>query len=218
MKRKLVFFFIAFFVCVCIVISVICVLNSLIVLATLSLFFAVVVVFSLVCVTLYRKFMRNRIIDPKIDLKRNYERIMLGEMSKQETVTDNTLDLRGFHRNAYTDILLTERYYSFLKQNGCVDIFAFNSDYYLNSHRINQIDYPLLHPVTLLEHGISKYTYRFALLNPIFGLMYIFYRIFNKRNKMTVHPYSVDIFEPLVSFCKERNIKIVIHSKNKYES
>lgn len=213
MKTKLLFFLIALVTCICFALAMFCFLKSLILFSILIFLVAIFTACTFVGMICYRCFMRKKIMDPKIDLKRNYDRILLGEISKQERVLENTLDLRGYHRNAYTDILLAERYYSFLKQNGCIDLFVSNTDYYIKTNKINPIDYPLIHPVTLLEHGIPEFIYKYALLNPMIGLMYFFFRIGNPFHWTEGECHMDTRLEPLACFCEERRVCLIVHSK-----
>ena len=151
--------------------------------------------------------MEDRIIDPKTNLKRNYKRILLGCFTKEGKL-DDTLDLRGYCRNFYVDSLLVQRYYSFLAKDGKIIIKTQNSNEYRDSTRICILDYPLMHPVTLLEHGLKPQKY--ILYNPFVGLLFLYVML---RNKICVKKTVIEIEDKeLIDFCKQRGINIIIES------
>ena len=117
MKIKLVLAFAVFFVLAVLVLAVYCLLNSLYWAFALLMLLLSIIAISLIGLSLYRSFIGKRLIDPKSNFKRNYSRLLLGEINSSVSVDENTLDLRGYFRNAYTDILLTRRYYSFLSKD-----------------------------------------------------------------------------------------------------
>ena len=208
MKIKLVLVFTVFFVLAVLVSAVYCLVNSLYWAFTLLMLLVSIIATSLIGLLLYRRFIGKRLIDPKSNFKRNYRRLLLGEINSSVSIDENTLDLRGYCRNAYTDILLAQRYYSFLSKDGCIKIYGCASSYYRDSKKISPIDYLLLHPVTLLENGISSKSRRYAQLNPIVGIIFLI-SIFKNALLKKVFGDSV-IFDKLLLFCANRNITIEI--------
>lgn len=173
--------------------------------------FALMIAFygvSIICIAgliKYRAYMKTRIIDPKRHLKRNYDTLYLGIQSRE--ITDkNALDLRGYSRNFYVDTLLAQRYYSFLRLNGTIVIFAGKNDEYINSKKICVLDYPLIHPVTLMENGLKPSKY--ILYNPLTGLVFLWMTLFGSKRKgsKTLGEEAATIVE----FCKLRNVNIEI--------
>lgn len=153
----------------------------------------------------YRAYMNSRIIDPKRHLKRNYAMIFLG-VQNEEAADDNTLDLRGYSRNYYVDTLLVKRYYSFLSADGTIKVFTGKNKQYVNDKRISPLDYPLLHPVTLLEHGIKPCKY--FMVNPFVGLLFVCMTTFRSKRKgqCSLGSQTTDI----LNFCKARGVHIEI--------
>jgi len=162
-------------------------------------------ILSIVGLVKYRAYMKSRIIDPKRHLKRNYETIYLGIQNKE--ITDkNALDLRGYSRNFYVDTLLVQRYYSFLKPNGTIIIFAGKNDEYINNNKICILDYPLIHPVTLMENGLKPSKY--IMYNPLTGLIFIWMTLFGSKSKGS-NALSEET-ATIKEFCKLRNVNIKI--------
>lgn len=162
-------------------------------------------VVSVVGLAKYRAYMSSRIIDPKRHLKRNYTTIYLG-VQNGEKADENTLDLRGYTRNFYVDTLLVQRYYSFLGEAGTIKIFTGKNRSYVNHNLISPLDYPLLHPVTLLEHGIKPHKY--IMFNPIMGLLFIWASVFG--NKQKGHYSLKNRTAMILDFCKVRDVHIEI--------
>ncbi len=185
-----------------------CLLLSLIWVAAVLLIISLTISFSFAGLVLYRRFIGKRLIDPKKNIKRNYSRLLLGESDAKICLDDNTLDLRGYCRNAYTDILLAERYYSFLASDGYIEIHGVDSKYYNDSNKISSKDYLLLHPVTLLENGISTNKRKYVLLNPIVGIVFLVSMLKNLFLKK--HVTDEKIFNVLILFCESRNICLKI--------
>ena len=104
--------------------------------------------------------------------------------------------------------LLVQRYYSFLAKDGEIIIKTQKSNEYRDSTRICILDYPLVHPVTLLEHGMKPQKY--ILYNPFVGLLFLYVVI---RNKICVKKTDMEIEDKeLIDFCKQRGINIIIES------
>ena len=123
-----------------------------------------------------------------------------------EAADDNTLDLRGYSRNFYVDTLLVQRYYSFLDADGTIKVFTAKNKQYVNDKHISPLDYPLLHPVTLLEHGIEPHKY--YMFNPLVGLLFVCVATFGSRQKdqCPMGSQTADILH----FCKARGVHIEI--------
>lgn len=151
----------------------------------------------------YRTYMKPRIINPIKDLKRNYAKLYLG-IRGGEVADENTLDLRGYSRNFHVDSLLAERYYSFLSPEGTLIIFTGKDKRYAKNTRISPLDYPLLHPVTLMENGIKPPKY--LLYNPLIGFLFLWKAVFgNKRTDLSVQDGQT---ATIIEFCKARNVNI----------
>lgn len=207
MKKKIVLFGMACF-CLIYVILIVwsCIFQIYLLLGFLLLicFVGCISVYGLI---LYRRFMADRMIDPKNNLKRNYKRILLGSFNKEEK-SDDALDLRGYRRNFYVDSLLVQRYYSFLAPDGKIIIKTQKSNKYRDSTKICVLDYPLMHPVTLLEHGVKPPKY--ILYNPFVGLLFLSVMI---SSKICVKKTTIEVEDKeLMDFCKQRGIHIIIES------
>lgn len=160
---------------------------------------------SVVGLVKYRSYMSTKLIDPKNNLKRNYSKIFIGIKDK-EVADENTLDLRGYYRNIYVDSLLIQRYYSFLGSNGTIVLFSGREKRYINDNWICPLDYPLLHPVTLMENHIKPPKY--LIYNPLIGLLFIWMTLFGSKREGL---YSLDIKTTgIKEFCKLRNVNIEI--------
>lgn len=208
MKIKLVFAFAVFFILVVFGSAAYCFLNSLYWAFALVALLLLTIVISFIGLLLYRRFIGKRLVDPKSNFKRNYSRLLLGEINSSVSIDENTLDLRGYCRNAYTDILLAQRYYSFLAKNGCVEIYGCESNYYKYSKKISPVDYLLLHPVTLLENGISSSSRKYAQFNPFVGIVFLISIIKNTFAKKDSS--DKEIFDELMDFCIKRKLTLEI--------
>ena len=165
-------------------------------------------VLSVVGLVKYRTYMNSKIIDPKRDLKRNYEKIFLG-IQNREAADENTLDLRGYSRNFFVDSLLVQRYYSFLSSDGTITVFAGTDKHYVNDKSICPLDYPLLHPVTLMENGIKPAKY--YMYNPFIGMLFLWVTVFGS-NREGLCPLD-ELTATIIDFCKVRNVNIQIIQK-----
>ncbi len=159
----------------------------------------------------YKQYISSHTISLTKNLQRNYDFLILG--SKNITFSENhsNLDLRNYGRNQYTDFLIVQRYYSFLKKGGTVRILIDLADKtYQSSSKISYFDYPLLHKVTLLEHGISinsKFEYLKRLwYYPLFFLISI------PKKQFQNHVLECsDSFAPIKEFCSSRGIQLELY-------
>lgn len=205
MKKKIIIILVVgFFVCTAIL-TAYTVVEKMYIFMTLMICLYCVTLLSVIGLINYRKFMSERVIDPKKNLKRNYKRIYLGIMNG-DIADENTLDLRGYHRNFYVDSLLVQRYYSFLAKDGTIIIFSGKDIHYVNDNKISMLDYPLLHPVTLMEHGIKPQKYLFY--NPLIGLVFVFALLRCNRKKAISDP-KVNM-DDIQDFCRQREVEIRI--------
>ncbi len=208
MKTKFFLLFVFFVFLMMIVAAGYCLLNALYWEFGFVVLLMCVIVLSFGGLLLYRRFIRKRLIDPKFHLKRKYSRLLLGEINPSVSVDENTLDLRGYRRNAYTDILLAQRYYSFLAKDGRIEIYACGSDYYTNSKKIPLLDYLLLHPVTLMENGISLNVRKYIIFNPVIGVVFLVSILINSLHCKGVSDKKN--FVELKLFCEKRNLYMEI--------
>lgn len=204
MKRKIITFFLVGICIIYIAITLIAFAKHIYVLFVILMCFLIVCIISGWGLVQYRIYMSLRIIDPKMNLKRNYKYLYLG-IQDGKMIEDDVLDLRGYSRNYYVDSLLAQRYYSFLDYDGIIRIFSGMNSKYINEEKISILDYPLLHPVTLMEHGIKPQKY--IMYNPIIGLRFIWALIHRSKNKKEKLGNRIKIIE---DFCTTRGIKIEI--------
>ena len=191
-----------------IVVAEYCLLNALYLAFGFLVLLVCVILIAFGGLLLYRRFIRKKLIDPKVHLKRNYSMLLLGEISPSVHVDENTLDLRGYCRNAYTDMLLAQRYYSFLAKDGRIKIYRCGSNYYMNSKKIPLLDYLLLHPVTLMENGISLNTRKYIVFNPVVGVVFLASIFINSLPCKRMSDKKN--FAELKLFCEKRNLYMEI--------
>lgn len=157
--------------------------------------------------------MESKIQDPKIRLKRNYSSIVLGKQYSIIKTDKDSLNLQNFNRNLYGDILIMKRYYSFLHKDGIIKFLINGRDEkYYTVTKISIFDYPLLHHVTLLEHGINPKSFLVKLKKIFIGYVYLYIvslRI-NLRKYKTQKQYSISEKNMLYikDFCKNRNVNV----------
>ena len=204
MKRKIATFFLGGICIIYIVIVLISLTKHIYVLFAIMMCFLIICIISGWGLVQYRRYMFLRIIDPKMNLKRNYKYLYLGMQDGKET-EENILDLRGYSRNYYVDSLLVQRYYSFLDHDGVIKIFSGMNSKYIKEEKISILDYPLLHPVTLMEHGIKPQKY--IMYNPMIGLRFIWALIYRSKNKKEKLGSKIKSIE---DFCTSRGIDIEI--------
>ena len=205
MKKIVVLGFICLILILSLLTSYLLFSNKLYILFVFIVLIYGVCIVAIVGLIKYRIYMNSKIIDPKRHLKRNYERIYLGIQGK-EPADENTLDLRGYARNFYVDTLLVQRYYSFLRLNGTITVFAGKDKHYVNDNWICPLDYPLLHPVTLMENRIRPT--KFLMYNPLIGMLFLWMNMFgSKRHGIYLLGEQP---EAITNFCKDRNVNIEI--------
>ena len=146
------------------------------------------------------------------NLNRNYDKLILGRKYIDENdAINNCLDLRNYGRNFYTDVLIMERYYSFLNKNGVVEFNIFNDYSYLNGNYISIFDATLLHRVTVYKHNKYLYKYVFEYKELFTGLIFMF-KNFNHIFKQKPNSENLDgLFQKIdkvVEFATSRNISI----------
>lgn len=205
MKKKIVLSALIIITLLSFLLTICVAINRLFVILFLIFILYIVCVIGVVGLIQYRTYMSVRIIDPKKNLKRGYKHLYLG-IYDGTSVDSDTLDLRGYLRNFYVDTLLVQRYYSFLCENGDITIFAGKNTSYINHITISVLDYPLLHPVTLLEHGLKPKKY--LLYSPITGYIFLWGRFWGNRNtrKCSLNDKAANI----IRFCKSRNVNLEI--------
>ena len=174
---------------------------------------------------IYKKYLSTYVPDIMKNLTRNYDKIILGDKrlaSKQGDLHGSVLDLTNYSRNLYTDILILERWYSFLRNNGTV---YFNID--VGSHRclfedaISFFDDAFLHQVTLLEHGKDIFSNKYKIIQYQKGLYFLFIKRRNihiNKKKRVLNNEEIQIlkdkFNEIEAFCKNRNINVVFNFFN----
>ena len=156
----------------------------------------------------YRKYLKKfpGTVDSKI---RNYDYMLLGTLGHPDSC-GVCLNLCGVNRNFYTDWLLVERYYSFLKKEGEIIVKASGGRGYFNSKKINRFDIPALHEVTLWENGIDcrgKQYNSILVGNQILFLIYVVLSFIKGKNVPSMQNKE---FQEMVFFCKERHISLKV--------
>ena len=144
------------------------------------------------------------------NLERNYDSIVLGELTNIQKfdIEEKTLILGNFYRNLYTDELVMQRFYSYLKRGGTV-YFVIDrcklSD--IRSKRISPLDYVFLHDVTLLEHGIDRGGLKYKMLERKAALLLLLQPFIKRKSYISSSSEEYEyIKDRITSFCIERNI------------
>ena len=95
---------------------------------------------------MYNKHKSNYNISLLHNFKRDYEKLILGRITNISMKKNkNYLNLQNYCRNFYTDILMIERYYSFLRKGGEIVLNIENDKSYLSNETISIFDASLLH-------------------------------------------------------------------------
>lgn len=204
MKRKIAKLFLGSISIIYIVIVTLSLLKQIYALFVIMMMLFAVCALSVWGLLQYREYMSVRIIDPKKNLTRNYKYIYLG-IQDGKTTDKSILDLRGYSRNFYVDSLLVQRYYSFLGRDGVIKIFSGMNSKYIEDEKISVLDYPLLHPVTLMEHGVKPQKY--TMYNPLIGLKFICVLLFHSGMKKEKLGSKTKALE---DFCASRGINVEI--------
>lgn len=169
---------------------------------------------------LEEKYLNSRIPN-LMNSRRNYDKLLICDkkyINKVNINSEDTLILTNYNRNFYTDIKILERFYSFLHTKGeCIFIFDFNRYSYFKNKKINSMDYPFLHPVTLYENNIYVDSILYKINRILNKYKILFYKIgiykITNNKKVDIDQIETDI-EKLNNFAKERNIYIKILIKN----
>ena len=169
---------------------------------------AVLSVFFIISEKKYREYCYNKFPGTVSSRQRNFDCMLLGKINKEKK-QNNTLDLSGYGRNFYTDCLIVERYYSFLRPNGVVKIMIDASDSrYLLKERISRFDITALHEVTVWEHGIDKRSRLYNVYLKVLGSLFVLGMI----PTPTVRNYRglpLQRMKNIIEFCKERGLQVV---------
>lgn len=157
----------------------------------------------------------NNIPDILKNMTRNYDMLILGERKNEFACNEKSfLDLTNINRNFYTDILILERYHSFLRRQGLI-VFHIDcgNTKYLNDNKISEFDARFLHRVTLMEHNIYKNYFGWLFRDSITGVKYVLFKLFKiKSPKIEMEDKEFNnIFYKMSrinSFCAERNLYV----------
>lgn len=166
-----------------------------------------ILLFIIISYIKYEQYIKLVVPDIHTNLYRNYDVLILGNRKLDIEIKKNYLDLRNYKRNLYTDILILERYYGFLKDNGKIIFYICKNDCKnLYSKHISIFDYEFLHSVTLLEHDLK-----------IKSVKYYCYKVFRTIkfvliNKDIIRDFRVvnDVYideNYIKEFCEKRNLK-----------
>ena len=213
MNRKKILLCIVLLEIISIILKVVFLINNIV-----WILLDVLILLYIIGALLEFKFMKQRRTNILKD-KRNYEKMVIcDEMYVKDIDKNNTYMRTNFNRNFYTDFLVLQRYYSFLKEDGQVSfIFDCNNNQYFNKKNIDSIEWPFLHQVTLKENNINLDSLKYKLVRDINAYKIIFYKlgIYRMKNKKDC---NIEIIkkkiEQLYDFTKERNLKLNIKIKN----
>ncbi len=151
------------------------------------------------------------------NLKRDYEQLILGRIASGIYDNDkNHLNLQNYCRNFYTDILIMERFYSFLRKDGKVVFNIENDKYYLTDENISIFDAFLLHRVTVYKKNKYIYKYVYDYKEIFTGILFLFKNIINvfkrKCDKVDLDLF-LDKVNYIVGFAKVRQLSISLNMK-----
>lgn len=170
----------------------------------------VILIIATLSVIKYKYYLRTVIPDIHGNLKRNYDYMILGNRNIDIDVSKNSLDLRNYKRNIYTDILVMERFYSFLKKNAEIKFYIDrNDEKVFHEKRISKFDYEFLHRVTLMEHNISQVSFKYKIYKIIVAIKFLFVnKNFVKRKSTLKALNKIDnqVEQYVKSFCEKRNL------------
>ena len=146
------------------------------------------------------------------NLKRDYEKLILGRItSKVYCKKTNVLNLQNYCRNFYTDVLIMERFYSFLRKESDVCFNIENDKYYLTDENISIFDAFLLHRVTVYKQNIYFYKYVYD-YNEIFTCILFLFKDLINVLKIECDKRDLDLFMNKVDyvrdFAKVRNLTL----------
>lgn len=180
----------------------------------------------------YVSYCEKQIPDIFRNPERNYDEIVLGEYPGKyisEEKKSKCLYLNGYKRNFYTDILIMERYYSFLRKGGTIIfVMDLNNKKYFTKNRISIFDDKYFHVVTLLEHGKNTDTMKYQLSEYYKGFLFLLTTYLQredngnkKRNIVSdkrVFPKHVrGKMEDIKKFCETRGILVKFLDLNNEE-
>lgn len=211
-KKRIVIFC----VLTCCVVAIAFVNNWLI-----KIFFVIGLLCFLMGITEYKKYrvyIGNKVPSLMGNMTRNYDEMILGdensEISKNEPTNKKCLNLTNYGRNLYTDVLIMERWYSFLKKGGtvCFSIDCGNKRY-LFDNNISLFDDEFMHQVTMLEHGKDVTSKKYKAIN--YGKSFLFSLYANHSRSGKRRVLSEDevqrinkMIERANMFCQIRNIHV----------
>lgn len=165
-------------------------------------------VFFVISEKKYREYCRKKFPGTVGSKQRNFDCMLLGKYNKEQK-QNNTLDLSGYGRNFYTDCLIVERYFSFLRPHGVVKIMIDASDSrYLLKEKISRFDITALHEVTLWEHGIDKRCRWYNVYLKVIGALFVLGTISTPMVR-NYRGMPIQKMKNIIEFCKERELQVI---------
>lgn len=203
MKKKAAFIIIEFLLLIFFILS-----NSLWI--RISVFtIECLIIYLILSYRQYNNYCKEKFPGTVTSARRNYDFLDVGNI-RFNANEENILDITGVRRNLYTDILIIERYYSFLKPYGTVVVcINFKDKYYLTSRKVSVFDITALHEVTLWEHGIDARGRDYKLYKLVGGALFLVAK-YLRFTFASVGKDSIPLKEmqQLKGFCKLRGISI----------
>ncbi len=187
--------------------SIIAVRIVLLVILALGL---IICIYACLGIFLYRKFINKMIVDPISNIERNYDRLVVGDISATQMSEDRSFRLLVYHSNLVTDIELIKRYHSFVKNGGQINLYicARNRKYFC-SKNLDSFSYPLLHKVTLYENQIGKKRYYIGFLKT--ALLFPLFQLFTTKRDVASFDEMNEQMKELIRFCTERSLTFHIY-------
>lgn len=146
-----------------------------------------------------------------INLNRNYEYIILGNINNENE--NNSLILKNYKRNLYTDILIMERFYSLLKPGGTCIFYIKNDKNYILCNKISPFDFCFLHPVTIYEHSKRIFTYVFQFKEIFSGIPFLLSKFTSSFSSRIDEEDLIQLENMLLeinNFSIKRNFRIIL--------
>lgn len=164
----------------------------------------------------YRKYKTAKFPGTVGTTMRNYDNMVLGKAAvgkncrQRLKLTGESLDLTAIGRNFYTDKLILERYFSFLKPGGeavfCMDC---GDTAYFDDKYISRFDAIGLHEVTLWENGIDVRSGEFEKSERINSWLFLISRLLMRIGRIkAVYDLPVTEMAEIKKFCDVRNFQV----------
>ncbi len=152
------------------------------------------------CAVVWFRYKSAKRFNPIRKPERNFPALLLGN-DKTDGRKD-ALDMRESDRNIYTDILVMERYYSLVKKGGTIVFCIDRRDKRYLGKGVSLLGRYLLHPVTLMEHGLRP-----AEPLELAGMAFFAERLRHRSGKPCFDRVPAEYTDRIRRFCEERGLR-----------